>query len=203
MIASVRFYRWLRPPNRRPNRCVGLVVPRRLLVFEGDQVAGLGRRSGAQSGELRAVELPLGEKERQNEMAEIVGGLQPTDTLIATNLDRVRPGLRVRIAGERALKRKGCHAAGRNREIWPKSTERDPRGAGTARIEPGRRGRGIPRVDGAIRQWKNDPSESHCRDRSAHVWDDPRRGAGSIPTFAQPAGKWRPATSGIFFSFTI
>ena len=50
--------------------------------------------------ELRAIELPPGEKDRGGDTAEVAGGLNPTDKLIATGLDQMRPGLRVRVTGE-------------------------------------------------------------------------------------------------------
>jgi HlyD family secretion protein len=50
--------------------------------------------------QLRTIELAAGEKERTGDTAEVVGGLNPTDKLIATGLDQMRPDLRVRVAGE-------------------------------------------------------------------------------------------------------
>ena len=100
MIASVRFQA---PPGKSPPKGESarrLVVPRRLLVTEGDQVKVWVVDQARGRAELRAVELPPGEKDRSGETAEVVGGLNPTDKLIATGLDQLKPGLRVRIAGE-------------------------------------------------------------------------------------------------------
>jgi RND family efflux transporter MFP subunit len=100
MIASVRFQApaGKSPPQGETVR--RLVVPRRLLVAEGDQVKVWVVDQARGRAELKAVELPPGEADRAGDTAEVVGGLNPTDKLIATGLDRVRPGLRVTIAGE-------------------------------------------------------------------------------------------------------
>ena len=50
--------------------------------------------------ELRAVELAPGEKDRSGETAEVVGGLNPTDKLIATGREQLKPGSRVKVVGE-------------------------------------------------------------------------------------------------------
>jgi HlyD family secretion protein len=100
MIASVRFQA---PPGKAQPKGEAvrrLVVPRRLLVTEGERVAVWVVDQANGRAELRGVELARGEAERTGETAEVVGGLNPTDKLIATGLDRVRPGLRVTIAGE-------------------------------------------------------------------------------------------------------
>lgn len=100
MIASVRFQS---PPSKQAPKGEAvrrLVVPRRLLVFEDksakvwivDQTRG--------RAELRTVELAPGELDRTGDTAEIVGGLNPTDKLIAAGLDQMKPNMRVRIAGE-------------------------------------------------------------------------------------------------------
>jgi HlyD family secretion protein len=100
MIASVRFQA---PPTKtvpKGEAVRRLVVPRRLLVSEGDQVKVWVVDQARGRAELRAIELPPGEKERAGDSAEVVAGLNPTDKLIATGLEQVRPGLRVRVAGE-------------------------------------------------------------------------------------------------------
>ena len=50
--------------------------------------------------DLRAVELAPGEKDRQSETAEVSGGLNPTDKLIATGRESLKPGSRVKVVGE-------------------------------------------------------------------------------------------------------
>ena len=97
MIASVRFQAPAgskRPPGEAVRR---MVIPRRLLVEQSavwvvDQARGRAER--------RAVELAPGEKDRTGDTVEVVGGLNPTDKLITSGLEVMRPGLRVRIAGE-------------------------------------------------------------------------------------------------------
>jgi HlyD family secretion protein len=100
MIASVRFQAPAGKSAPKGEAVRRLVVPRRLLVTEGDQVKVWVVDQANGRAELRPVELAPGEAERTGEAAEVVGGLNPTDKLIATGLDRVRPGLRVTIAGE-------------------------------------------------------------------------------------------------------
>jgi hypothetical protein len=50
--------------------------------------------------EQQAVELAPGERDRTGESVEVVSGLQPTDKLIATGLEQLTPGLRVKVVGE-------------------------------------------------------------------------------------------------------
>ncbi|QDU21357.1 efflux RND transporter periplasmic adaptor subunit [Urbifossiella limnaea] len=100
MIAAVRF---LAPPASGPAKAETarrLVVPRRLLVADGGGVRVWVLDPVAGRADLRAVELAPGEADRQTEAAEVVGGLNPTDKLIATGRDGLRPGARVRVVGE-------------------------------------------------------------------------------------------------------
>jgi RND family efflux transporter MFP subunit len=100
MIASVRFQAPAGKTAPKGETVRRLVVPRRLLVSEADQVKVWVVDQARGRAELRAVELPPGEKDRGGDTAEVAGGLNPTDKLIATGLDQMRPGLRVRVAGE-------------------------------------------------------------------------------------------------------
>ncbi len=100
MIASVRFRAPAGADKPKTETTRRLVVPRRLLVTEGDQmrvwvVEAVRGRAG-----LRPVELADGERDRTGETAEVVGGLNPTDKLIATGRESLTPGQRVRIVGE-------------------------------------------------------------------------------------------------------
>lgn len=100
MIASVRF---LAPPAAgaaRTETARRLLVPRRLLSTDGDRTRVWVVDPVAGRAALRAVELARGEKERQGETAEVVGGLNPTDKLIAAGREGLRPGARVRVVGE-------------------------------------------------------------------------------------------------------
>src|SRR5262245_33268920 len=100
MIASVRFQAPAGKPPAKGDAVRQLVIPRRLLVTEGEQAKVWIVDQTRGRAELRTVELATGEKERTGDVAEVVGGLNPTDKLIATGLDRMRPDLRVRVAGE-------------------------------------------------------------------------------------------------------
>ncbi|HEX3152874.1 MAG TPA: efflux RND transporter periplasmic adaptor subunit [Gemmataceae bacterium] len=100
MIASVRFQAPAQKQAPKGEAVRRVVVPRRLLVAEGDAVKVWIVEQARNRAELRTIELAPGEKERTGETAEVVGGLNPTDKLIATGLEQMRPGLRVRITGE-------------------------------------------------------------------------------------------------------
>lgn len=100
MIASVRFQAPPRKDGPKAESVRRMVVPRRLLVPDGEQVRVwvVGAVSGR--AEQRTVELAPGERDRAGETAEIASGLQPTDKLIATGLEQLKPGLRVKVVGE-------------------------------------------------------------------------------------------------------
>jgi RND family efflux transporter MFP subunit len=100
MIASVRFKA---PPRKDAPRAESVrrtVVPRRLLVTEGEQVRVWVVDAVTGRAEQRAIELAPGERNRTGESVEVVSGLQPTDKLIATGLEQLKPGLRVQVVGE-------------------------------------------------------------------------------------------------------
>jgi RND family efflux transporter MFP subunit len=100
MIAAVRFLAPPSPGGPKAETTRRLVVPRKLLVTEGDQVRVWVVDPVAGRADLRAVELAPGEKDRQTEAAEVVGGLNPTDKLIATGREQLKPGSRVKVVGE-------------------------------------------------------------------------------------------------------
>ncbi len=100
MIASVRF---LAPPSAGKSKTETarrLLVPRRLLVTEGEQVRVWVVDPVAGRADLRAIELAPGEKDRQSETAEVVGGLNATDKLIAAGRENLKPDTRVKVTGE-------------------------------------------------------------------------------------------------------
>jgi HlyD family secretion protein len=100
MIASVRFQAPARTSRPKSEVVRRMVVPRRLVNFQGDQPAVWVVDQSRGRADLRSVELAPGEKERSGESVEVVGGLNPTDKLVSSGLESMRPGLRVRIAGE-------------------------------------------------------------------------------------------------------
>jgi RND family efflux transporter MFP subunit len=100
MIASVRF---LAPPSAgqpKTETARRIIIPRRLLVTDGDRprVWVIDPVSGR--ADLRAVDLAPGEKDRPGETAEVAGGLNPTDKLISTGREQLKPGSRVKVVGE-------------------------------------------------------------------------------------------------------
>lgn len=100
MIAGVRF---LAPPSAggpKAETARRVVIPRRLLATDGDSSRVWVVNPVTGRAELRAVELAPGEKDRAGESAEVVGGLNPTDKLIATGREQLKPGSRVKVVGE-------------------------------------------------------------------------------------------------------
>lgn len=100
MIAAVRFLAPPSPDKPKAETARRMAVPRKLLVTEGEQVRMWVIDPVTTRAELHAVELAAGEKDRQGETAEVVGGLNPTDKLIATGRERLKPGSRVKVVGE-------------------------------------------------------------------------------------------------------
>jgi RND family efflux transporter MFP subunit len=100
MIASVRFQAPAQKGVAKGESVRRLVVPRRLLVADGEQVKVWVVDPVRTRAELRSVELAPGERDRTGDATEVVGGLNPSDKLIATGQDRLTPGLRVKVVGE-------------------------------------------------------------------------------------------------------
>lgn len=101
MIASVRFLS-LAPatPTRTQKTVQRLEVPRKLVQTSGDAQMIWVVNQLTMKAELRTIQLAGGEKEKQSDWAEVSQGLQPSDKLIATPLDQLSPGRRVKISGE-------------------------------------------------------------------------------------------------------
>jgi HlyD family secretion protein len=100
MIASVRF---LAPPSDgkpKSETARRYVIPRRLLLTDGDhpRVWVVDPTNGRAA--IRAVELAPGEKDRQTELVALTSGLNPTDKLIATGREALKPGSRIKVTGE-------------------------------------------------------------------------------------------------------
>ena len=100
MIASVRF---LAPPSDgmpKSETARRVVIPRRLLLTDGDQPRVWVVEPASGRAAVRAVELARGEKDRQGDAVEITSGLNPTDKLIATGRELLKPGSRIKVTGE-------------------------------------------------------------------------------------------------------
>lgn len=99
MIASVRF---LAPPLSiaKTESARRFVIPRRLLITDSVEPRVWIVDPIKSRAELRAVELAPGEKDRTGETVELVGGLNPTDKLIATGREHLKPGSRIKVVGE-------------------------------------------------------------------------------------------------------
>lgn len=100
MIASVRFKAPPRKGGPKTETVKRIVVPRRLLLQEGEQFRVWVVDAVTGRAEQRVVELAKGERDRTGESVEVVSGLQPTDKLVATGLEQLKPGLRVKVVGE-------------------------------------------------------------------------------------------------------
>jgi multidrug efflux pump subunit AcrA (membrane-fusion protein) len=100
MLATVHF---LAPPAAEKadaGPVLRAVVPRRLLVIEGDRASLWLVDQKAGKAVLHPVVLAPGEKDRKTEMVEVVQGLQPTDKLITSGTESLKTGTRVKIVGE-------------------------------------------------------------------------------------------------------
>jgi RND family efflux transporter MFP subunit len=100
MIASVRFQAPATQDHSKSETVQNLVVPRRLLIDQGDAVRVWVVDPLGVSAELRTVTLRDSDKGRTSETVEVVSGLQASDKLIATGLEQLKPGSRIRIVGE-------------------------------------------------------------------------------------------------------
>jgi RND family efflux transporter MFP subunit len=99
MIAAVRFL----APSAGATKTEGarrVVVPRKLLVTDSEQVRVWVVDPVTSRADLRAIELSPGERDRVGEFAEVVAGLNPTDKLIATGRENLKPRSRIKVVGE-------------------------------------------------------------------------------------------------------
>lgn len=100
MIAAVRFLAPTSSERSKTETARRLIVPRKLLLTEGEQVRVWVIDPMSGRADLRVVELAPGDKDRPGESAEVVAGLNPTDKLIAAGREHMKPGSRVRVVGE-------------------------------------------------------------------------------------------------------
>ena len=100
MIAAVRFLAPPRAGQPKTETARRFVVPRKLLLTDSEQVRVWVVEPVTRRADLRAVELAPGEKDRAGETAEVVAGLNPTDKLIATGREGLKPGSRIQVVGE-------------------------------------------------------------------------------------------------------
>ncbi len=99
MIASVRFISPKGTSDAPKSETVRrLIVPRRLVRMEGEQAKIWIVDASTGRAVQRTIELVPGPQ--IGDVAEVVSGLQPTDKLIASNLEQMSPGLRVKVTGE-------------------------------------------------------------------------------------------------------
>lgn len=100
MIASVRFISPKKEAVPKQQAVERLIVPRRFIQWEGDQarVWVVDQLSG--TAITKTIMLASGEKDRTEEMVDLVSGLLPTDKLITSGTEQLKPNQRVTISGE-------------------------------------------------------------------------------------------------------
>ena len=98
MIASVRFISPKGTDAPKSETVRRLIVPRRLVRMEGEQAKIWIVDASTGRAVQRTIELVPGPQ--VGDVAEVVSGLQPTDKLIASGLEQMSPGLRVKVTGE-------------------------------------------------------------------------------------------------------
>lgn len=100
MIAAVRFQSPRFNTDVQSEATKQMLIPRKLLVMDGDRTSVWAVDPIARRAVLKTIELAAGEKDRNSEQVAISSGLNPTDKLIATNRERLQPGLRIDVVGE-------------------------------------------------------------------------------------------------------
>jgi hypothetical protein len=94
MIAAVRFIAPKAESTAPTAATRRMLVPRKLVRWDADQ-AKVWIVDHRQRAEVRIVEAPIGSKDQASEWLEVRGGLQPTDRLITSPTEGLKPGQRV------------------------------------------------------------------------------------------------------------
>jgi multidrug efflux pump subunit AcrA (membrane-fusion protein) len=97
MIAKVRVLSPPTPQQESGGEILRIFIPRRLIIAEGGQSQVWIVDQAAGRAVLRAVVLGSG---RHGDRVEIAQGLQPSDKLIVSGRETLRPGQRVRVTEE-------------------------------------------------------------------------------------------------------
>ena len=100
MIASVRFISPKKEAASKQQAVERLIVPRRFIQWEGDQARVWVVDQLISTAIIKTIVLAPGEKERTEEIVELVSGLLPTDKLISSGTEQLKPHQRVTITGE-------------------------------------------------------------------------------------------------------
>ena len=100
MIASVRFISPKKENKTKQLAVERLVIPRRLVQWEGEQARVWVVDQLPGTAIIKAVTLAPGEKDKTGETVELVSGLLPTDKLITSGTDQLKPNQRISISGE-------------------------------------------------------------------------------------------------------
>lgn len=100
MIASVRFLSPKQEKKPQQQAVERFMVPRKLLQWEGDIAKVWVVDQLTSTAVIKQVTLAAGEKERTDEMVELQSGLLPTDKLITSGHEQLRPHQRVTISSE-------------------------------------------------------------------------------------------------------
>jgi len=100
MIASVRFISPKKEATTKKQAVERLVVPRRLVQWEGDQARVWVVDQLTGTAIIKTIVLASGEKENAGETIELISGLLPTDKLITSGTEQLKPNQRATIIGE-------------------------------------------------------------------------------------------------------
>jgi multidrug efflux pump subunit AcrA (membrane-fusion protein) len=100
MIAAVRFLAPTSTGQAAPETSRRIIIPRKFLISEGGEARVWVVDSVRGRADLRTIHLAPGEAERQTETADVLTGLNPTDKLIATGREQLKPGSRIKVTGE-------------------------------------------------------------------------------------------------------
>lgn len=95
MIAAVRFIAPKAEAKPTTETTRRMILPRRLIRWDGDK-AVVWVADHRQQAQPRQLDVPPGSKENSAEWVDVIGGVQPTDRLITSPSEQLKPGQRVR-----------------------------------------------------------------------------------------------------------
>ncbi len=100
MIASVRFLSPRKAAAPKQQAVERMIVPRRVVLWEGEQARVWVVDQLTGTAIIKQVVVAAGGKEGTGEMIELASGLLPTDKLITSGVEQLKPNQRVIITGE-------------------------------------------------------------------------------------------------------
>jgi multidrug efflux pump subunit AcrA (membrane-fusion protein) len=100
MIASVRFISPKVEDKPKKQASERQVVPRKLIFWEGEQAKVWVVDQLSSTAIIKSVTLTPGEKDKTADAIELQSGLLPSDKLITSGTDQLKPNQRITITGE-------------------------------------------------------------------------------------------------------